>query len=89
MSPTVLAGVIRGADILILMVFVVLHFLDDLIEEVIEKLVRVLVHRAAEEFIAITELLDKGTRCNGAFIRRIPRNVHIKRTEGGEEGRRR
>jgi hypothetical protein len=83
---TVLARSVGGVCVLVLMVLVVLNFLDDLIEEVVEKLVRVLVHRATEEFIAVTELVDKGTRCNSALIYRIPGNVHVERAEGGEEG---
>jgi hypothetical protein len=65
---TVLAGGVGVIYILVSMVLVILHFLDDLIEEVVEKFVGVLVHRATEEFIAITELVDKSTRCNGAFL---------------------
>jgi hypothetical protein len=65
---TVLAGVVGIVYILVSMMLVILYFLDDLIEEVVEKLVSILVHRATEKFIAITELVDKSTRCNGAFL---------------------
>jgi hypothetical protein len=65
---TVLAGVVGIVYILVSMMLVILYFPDDLIEKVVEKLVSILVHRATEKFIAITELVDKSTRCNGAFL---------------------
>jgi hypothetical protein len=60
---TVLAGGVGNVYILVSMVLVILYFLDDLIEGVVEKLVSIFVpvHRATEEFIAITELVDEST----------------------------
>jgi hypothetical protein len=57
--------------------FVVLYLFDDLVEEIVEKLVGVLVHSTTEEFIAITELVDERTGSNGALFRRILRNVYV------------
>ena len=45
----------------------------------------VLVHGAAEEFIAITELVDECTGSYGALLRRILRNVHVEGAERREE----
>ena len=76
-----------GVLVLILVVLVELYLLDDLIEEIVEKLVRVLVLDTAEEFVSIAKLVDKGTRRDDALICLIPGNVYVERTEGGEEGR--
>jgi len=56
-------------------------------EEIVEKLVRVLVLDTAEEFVSITKLVDKGTRCDDALICLIPGNVYVEQAEGGEESR--
>jgi hypothetical protein len=85
---TVLARSVGGICVHVLMMPVVLYFLDDLIEEIVEKFVCVLVHCSAKEFIAVTELVDKGTWGNGALICRISGNVHVERAESGEESRR-
>ena len=69
------------------MVFVILYFLDDLVEEIVEKFVGVLMHGAAEELIAITELVDECTGSYGALIRRVFGNVHVEGTERREESR--
>jgi hypothetical protein len=68
-------------------VLVELYLLDDLVEKIVEKFVRVLVHDAAEVFVPIAELVDKGTRGNDALVCGIPGDVHVERAEGGEEGR--
>ena len=73
--------------VLMLMMVVVLYLLNDLVEKVVEKLVRVLVHDAAEVFIPIAKLVDECTWCNGTLINWIPGNEHIEGTESGEEGR--
>ena len=72
---TVLARVVGRVHVLV--VLVVLYLFDDLVEEIVEKLVGVLVHSATEEFIAITELVDERAGCNGALIRRILRDVYV------------
>ena len=72
---------------LVLMILVVLYLLDDLIEQVVEKLVRVLVHDAAKVLIPITKLVDECTWCNGTLINWIPGNEYIEGAESGEEGR--
>ena len=54
---TILARVVGGTHVLV--VFVLLYFFGDLVEEIVEKLVGVLVHGAAKEFIAIAELVDE------------------------------
>lgn len=85
---TVLARGVGGAVfILLLVVLVELCLLDDLIEKIVEKLVRVLVHDAAEVLISIAKLVDKGPGSNDALICRILGDVHVERAEGGEEGR--
>lgn len=76
-----------GVLVLILVVLVELYLLDDLIEKIVEKLVRVLVLDAAEELVSIAKLVDKGTRRDDALICLIPGNVYVERAEGGEEGR--
>lgn len=83
---TVVAGDVGGFFVVLLMVVVELYLLDDLVEKVVEKLMCVLVHDATEEFISIAKLVDEGTWCNGALIRRIPGDVHIEGAESGEEG---
>ena len=86
---TVLArGGREGVFIVMLVVLVELYLLHDLIEKIVEKLVRVLVLDAAEEFVSVAKLVDKGTRRNHALICLIPGNVYVERTEGREEGRR-
>jgi hypothetical protein len=70
-----------------LMMLVVLYLLDDLIEKVVEKLVRVLVHNAAEVLIRIAKLVDECTWCDGTLISGIPGNKDIEGAESGEEGR--
>jgi len=86
---TVLAGGVgrRGVLVLVLvlMVLVVLYLFDDLIEKVVEKLVRVLVHDAAEELIPIAKLVDESTWCNRTLIIWIPGNEHKEGAESGEE----
>ena len=72
---TVLARVVGRVHVLV--VLVVLYLFDDLVEEIVEKLVGVLVHSATEEFIAITELVDERAGSNGALIRRILRDVYV------------
>jgi hypothetical protein len=86
---TVLAGNVgrRSVIVLMLMMLVVLYLLDDLIEKVVEKLVRVLVHDAAEVLVPIAELVDECTWCNGTLISWIPGNENIEGAESGEEGR--
>jgi hypothetical protein len=87
---TVLAGGVgRGVPVLVLMsmMVVVLYLLDDLIEEVVEKLVRVLVHDATEVLVRIAKLVDECTWCNGTLISWIPGYEHIEGAECGEEGR--
>ena len=88
---TVLLGGIgrRGVLVLVLMfmMLVVLYLLDDLIEKVVEELVRVLVHDATEVLIPIAKLVDECTWCNGTLINWIPGNEHVEGTESGEEGR--
>ena len=44
---TVLARVVRGNHVLALVAFVILYFLDNLVEEVIKKFVGVLMHAMA------------------------------------------
>ena len=87
---TVLAGGVGRGGILVLvlvfMVFVVLYLFDDLIEKVVEKLVRVLVHEAAEVLVPVAKLVDKSTWCNGTLISWIRGNKDIEGSEGGEEG---
>lgn len=85
---TIFAGGVGRRSVLVLklMMLVVLYLLDDLVEKVVEKLVRVLVHDAAEVLIPISKLVDKCTRCNGTLISWIPGDEHIERAEGGEEG---
>jgi hypothetical protein len=51
-----------------LMMLVVLYFLDNLIEKVVEKLVRVLVHDAAKVLVPIAKLVDECTWCNGTLV---------------------
>ena len=88
---TVLTVFARGGReavfVLFLVMLVELYLLDDLIEKIVEKLVRVLVLDAAEEFVSITKLVDKGTRRNDALVCLIPGNVDVERAEGGKEGR--
>ena len=60
---TVPARVVGGAHVLV--VFVILYLFDDLVEEIVEKLVGVLMHGATEGFIAIRELVDE---CAGATV---------------------
>ncbi len=73
--------------VLVLMVLVVLYLLDDLVEKVVEELVRVLVHDATEVLIPIAELVDESTRGNGTLISWIPGNENIEGAESGEECR--
>ncbi len=70
-----------------LMVLVVLYLLDDLVEKVVEKLVRILVHDATEVLVPIAKLVDESTWCNGTLISWILGNEHIEGAESGEEGR--
>jgi len=80
---TVLAGGAgRGVLVLVLML-VVLYLLDDTIKKVVEKLVRVFVHDAAEVLIPIA----KCTWCSGTLISLTPENEHTEGAESGEEGR--
>lgn len=78
----------EGVFVLMLVVLVELYLLDDLIEKIVEKLVRVLVLDATEEFVSIAKLVDKGTRRNDALICLMSGNVYVERAEGREEGRR-
>jgi len=80
-------GIGEAVLILLLVVLVELCLLKDLIKKIVEKLVCVLVHGAAEVLISITKLVDKGMGCNDALICRILRDVHVERLEGEEEGR--
>jgi hypothetical protein len=86
---TVLAGGVGGRGVrvlvLVLMVFVVLNLLDDLIEKIVEELVRVLVHDAAEVLIPVAKLVDESTWCNGTLVGWIPGNEHIEGAESGKE----
>jgi hypothetical protein len=85
---TVLTRCVGGGILfLALVVFVELYLLDDFIEKVVEKLVRVLVHNAAEVLVSIAKLVDKSTRGHDALVCRIPGDVHVERAEGGEECR--
>ena len=87
---TVLLGGVGSRRVLVLvllMMLVVLYFLDDLIEKVVEKLVRVLMHDAAEVLIPIAKLVDECTWCNGTLVSWIPGNEYIEGAESGEEGR--
>jgi hypothetical protein len=68
------------------MVLVELYLLENLIEKRVEEFVRVLVHDAAEVFVSIAKLVDKGTRGNDALPGGIPGDVHVERAKG-EEGR--
>ena len=72
---TVLARVVRGNHVLALVAFVILYFLDNLVEEIVKKFV------GADEFIAITELVNECTESYDTLIRRILGNIHV---EGAE-----
>jgi hypothetical protein len=88
---TVLAGDVGRRRVLVLvlifMMLVVPYLLNDLIEKVVEKLVRILVHDAAEVLIPIAKLVDECTRRNGTLISWIPGNKYIEGAESGEERR--
>ena len=71
---TVLARVVGETHVLV--AFVVLYLTDDLVDEIVEKLVGVFAYGATEEFIAITELVNERAEGNGALIRRILRDVY-------------
>jgi hypothetical protein len=83
---TVLARGIGGGVLVVLMMLIVLDLFDDLIQKVVEKLVRILMHDAAKVFIAIAKLVDEGTWCNGTLIYWVLGNVHVQGAEGREEG---
>lgn len=74
---TILDRAIGGTDVLVLVVSVVLYFFDDLVEEIVKKLVSVLVHGTAEEFVAFTKLVDEGAGSYGALIHGILGNINI------------
>lgn len=78
----------EGVFVLMLVVLVELYLLDDLIEKIVEKLVRVLVLNAAKEFVSIAKLVDKSTRRDDALICLMSGNVYVERAEGRKEGRR-
>jgi hypothetical protein len=80
---TILARVVGGTHVLV--VYVVLYFFDDLVEEIVEKLVGVLVHGAAKEFVAIAELVDESAGSYGTLFRGILRNMNVEGAEGREE----
>ncbi len=82
---TVFARVVGGTHVPVPVVLVALYFFDDLVEEIIKKLVGVLVHGAAEEFVAIAELVDEGTGRYGTLVRGILRNIYVEGAERGEE----
>lgn len=56
---------------------VLIHLLDDLIEQVIEELVRVLVHGGSEELVELLQLLDERAWGNGALVRRVPADMQV------------
>ena len=80
---TVLARVVGGAHVLV--VFVILYLFDDLVEEIVEKLVGVLMHGATEGFIAIRELVGDCAGSNSALILRILGDVYVKGVQRREE----
>ena len=92
---TILARAVGGTHVFVLVVFVVLYFIYDPVEEIVMKFMCVLVHSAAEEFIAIAELVDERTGSYGALIPGIPRNINVEGAErreesggrGGDDGR--
>ena len=70
-----------------LMMLVILYLLDDLIEKVVEKLVRVLVHDAAKVLVPIAKLVNECAWRDSTLINWIPGNEHVEGAESGEEGR--
>jgi hypothetical protein len=66
-------------------VFVVLYFFDDLIEKIVKKLVSVLVHGAAKEFVAFAELVDESAGSYGALFRGVLGNINVEGAECREE----
>jgi HEAT repeat protein len=62
-----------------------LDLLDDPVQQIIEELVSVLMHRASEEFVELLEFLDERSGSDGALVARVFRNVYKKRPEGGRE----
>lgn len=46
-------------------------FLYNLIQQIVEKLVRVLMHGTPEELVDLLELVDERARRDGALVRRV------------------
>ncbi len=67
----------------------VLHLLHNLVEEEVEELVRVLVHRSTEELIKFLDLVNENAGRNSPLIDRVPADVEVQGAEGGEQGGRR
>ena len=64
---------------------VILHVLHDLVQQVIEKFVRILVHRAAKELVELFEFVDEGARRDSALVCRVSADVQKERAERGQE----
>jgi len=62
-----------------------LDLLNDPVQQIVEKLVSVLMHRTPEEFIELFEFLDERSGGDGALVAWVFRNVYKQRPEGGRE----
>ena len=86
--PTVLARVVGRTHVLV--VFVVLYLFDNLVDEMVKKLVGVFVYGATERFIAIAELVDECAEGNSAliqaFLEMYTRERSAEKRVGGVEG---
>lgn len=65
-----------------------LNLLHDPIQQKVQKLMRILVHRPPKQLIQLLQLLNKRPWRDRPRVRRVPRDVQVQRAQRGEEGRR-
>lgn len=67
---------------------VIFNLLDDSIEEIVEKLVGVLMLTCSEKAVELFELVDESAGSNGALVERVSADMNVEGTKGGHQGRR-
>ena len=66
------------------------HIFYNLVKQQIQELVRILVHRPAEELVQLLELVDERARRDRAALRRVLADVQEERAQcGWADGRER
>lgn len=77
--------IVRSVQRTVFVIPVSLNLLDNLIEQVVEELVRVLVLCSLEELVDGFEFIDEGSGRNGSLFCRMFGDIHEEGAQGGEE----